>query len=135
MNSGSSVSRESMNCGSSVFTSWFKFQAKELKGLILSPDRVVCHRNLPNMFRKYYPNFRVILDCIEAFMETSSYLVVAAQCWSDYKHHHTINFLLALHQMMVFLSSLMFMEEELVVCLLFGTVALLTTYSRTIRSW
>ena len=81
---------------SSVFTTWVKFLAKELKWLIMWPDRVVCNRNLPDMFRIYYPKCRVILDCTEVFIETPSDLAVAAQCWSDYKHHHTIKFLVGI---------------------------------------
>ena len=85
----------SLSVSISVFTTWVKFLAKELKWLIMWPDRVVCSRNLPDMFRKYYPKCRVILDCTEVFIETPSDLA-AAQCWSDYKHHHTIKFLVGI---------------------------------------
>ena len=86
----------SLSVSSSVFTTWVKFLSKELKWLIMWPDRTVCYRNLPFMFRKYYPKCRVILDCTEDFIETPSDLAVAAQCWSDYKHHHTIKFLVGI---------------------------------------
>jgi len=73
----------SLSVSSSVFTRWVKFLSKELKWLIMWPDRIVCYRNLPYMFRKYYPKCRVILDGTEVFMETPSDLAVATQRWSD----------------------------------------------------
>ncbi|CAC5411920.1 unnamed protein product [Mytilus coruscus] len=40
---------------------------------------------------------RCIIDCTEIFIETpSSLLDTQAQCWSDYKHHCTIEFLVAI---------------------------------------
>ena len=85
-----------LSVSSSVFTTWVKFLSKELKWMIMWPDRVDCHRNLPDMFRNYYPKCRIILDCTDIFIETPSDLDVAAQCWSDYKHHHTIKVLVGI---------------------------------------
>ncbi|PFX11930.1 THAP domain-containing protein 11 [Stylophora pistillata] len=86
----------SASATSSIFTTWVKFLAKELKWRLVWPDRVDTHRNLPDMFRKYYPKCRVLLDCPEIYIETPSDLAVAAQCWSDYKHHRTIKFLVGI---------------------------------------
>ena len=43
-----------------------------------------------------YPKCRVIIDCSEVFTETPTALDVAAALWSEYKHHHTIKFLVAI---------------------------------------
>ena len=42
------------------------------------------------MFKTYYPNYCVIIDCSELFIETPSSLDEAAACWSNYKQHHTV---------------------------------------------
>ena len=59
----------SLSVSNCVFTTWVKFLTKELKWLIMWPDRTVCYRNLPFMFRKYYPKCRVILDCTEVLLK------------------------------------------------------------------
>ena len=81
---------------SSVFTTWLKFMSKELRWLIFWPDRNVIRRNLPVSFRKYYPRCSIIIDCSEIFTETPSSLDVAAMCWSNYKHHSTIKYLIGI---------------------------------------
>ena len=59
----------------------------ELRWLINWPNRNIIRRNLPSIFRKYYPNC-----CIE----TASSLDEAAACWSNYKHHHTVKYLIGI---------------------------------------
>ena len=81
---------------SSVSTTWLKFMSKELRWLIFWPDRNVIRRNLPASFRKYYSRCSIIIDCSEIFIETSSSLDVAAMCWSNYKHHSTIKYLIGI---------------------------------------
>ena len=81
---------------SSVFTTWIKLIASEMKWLIHWPDRNVIRRNLPSMFRKYYPNCCIIIDCSELFIETPSALDIAATCWSNYKHHSTVKYLVGI---------------------------------------
>ena len=81
---------------SSIFTTWIKLMSKELSWLIVWPDRNIIRRNLPAMFRKYYPDCCIIIDCSELFIETPSSLDVAAMCWSNYKHHSTIKYLLGI---------------------------------------
>ena len=84
---------------SSVFTTWVKLVAKELDWVISWPDRRIIQRNLPSMFRKYYPKCRVIIDCTvctELLIETPSSLEVAAMCWSNYKQHYTAKFFIGI---------------------------------------
>ena len=45
---------------SSIFTTWIKLMSKELSWLIVWPDRNIIRRNLPAMFRKYYPDCCII---------------------------------------------------------------------------
>ena len=70
--------------------------SKELSWLIFWPDRNVIRRNIPVSFRKNYPRCSIIIDCSEIFIETPSSLDVAAMCWSNYKHHSTIKYLIGI---------------------------------------
>ena len=51
---------------------------------------------LPKCFKKSYPKLRTIIDCTEMFFETPSSLEVQALLWSEYKHHSTFKFLVAI---------------------------------------
>ena len=51
---------------------------------------------LPKCFKKSYPKLRNIIDCTEVFLETPSSLEVQALLWSEYKHHSTFKFLVAI---------------------------------------
>ena len=81
---------------SSIFTTWIKLMSKELGVLIVWPSKTQVKRTLPHCFRKMYPNCRVIIDCTEVYTETPTALDVAAALWSEYKHHHTLKFLVAI---------------------------------------
>ena len=81
---------------STVFTTWVRLMSLELRWLINWPNRNIIRRNLPSMFRKYYPNCCVIIDCSELFIETPSSLDEAAAWWSNYKHHHTVKYLIGI---------------------------------------
>ncbi|XP_065677382.1 uncharacterized protein LOC100200518 [Hydra vulgaris] len=86
----------SISVVSSVFITWIKLLSLELKWLIHFPDRNNIKRNLPTMFRKYYPKCSIIIDCSELFIETPSSLDTAASCWSNYKHHYTVKYLVGI---------------------------------------
>ena len=84
---------------SQVFITWVRLLSKELSWLITWPDRTIIRRNLrnlPTIFRKYYPKCRVINDCSEVFVQTPTSLDVAAMCWSNYKSHSTVKFLVGI---------------------------------------
>ena len=68
----------------------------ELSSLIVWPSKRVVKDNLPTCFKLLYPNVRCIIDYTEVFIETPSSLDTEAQCWSDYKHHCTIKFLVSI---------------------------------------
>ena len=68
----------------------------DVERTMLWPDKQVVHRNLPEMFRKYFPKCRVIIDCTGIFIETPSDLQVTAMCCSNYKQQYTIKFLVGI---------------------------------------
>ena len=80
---------------SSIFFTWVRLMRLELSCLIIWPPKEVVRVNLPECFRKFYPKVRCIIDCSEVFIETPSSLELQAQCYSDYKHHTTIKFLVS----------------------------------------
>ena len=63
---------------STVFTIWIRLMSLELRWFINWPNRNIIRRDLPSMFRKYYPNCYVIIDCSE----------------SNKSLHHTIKYLI-----------------------------------------
>lgn len=81
---------------SSIFLTWVRLMRFELSHLIIWPSKDVIKQNLPLCFKTFYPHVRCIIDCSEVFIETPSSLDTQAQCWSEYKHHCTIKFLVAI---------------------------------------
>ncbi|CAC5387141.1 unnamed protein product [Mytilus coruscus] len=81
---------------SSIFITWIELMRLELCHLIVWPSKNVIKENLPSCFKTFYPNVRCIIDCTEIFIETPSSLDTQVQCWSDYKHHCTIKFLVVI---------------------------------------
>lgn len=81
---------------STVFFTWIRLFSKKLSWLITWPERHIIKRNLPSMFRKYYTKCVVIIGCSEIFIQTSTSLDVAAMCWSNYKHHSTVKYLVCI---------------------------------------
>ena len=81
---------------SSIFVTWMRLMRLELSHLVVWPAKDVIRANLPECFRIYYPKVRCIIDCTEVNIETPSSLDTQAICWSDYKHHCTIKFLIAI---------------------------------------
>ncbi|GFR82126.1 THAP domain-containing protein 4 [Elysia marginata] len=90
--------RFQISCGlvSQIFTTWVKLLCKEYKFLVLWPSKPDIRQSLPESFKRYYPKTRAIIDCTEVYMETPSSLDTQAMCWSDYKHHCTLKFLVAI---------------------------------------
>jgi hypothetical protein len=81
---------------SSVFQTWIKLMRRELAWLIMWPSKAITRKNLASCFKRWYSKVRCIIDCTEVFIETPSSLDIQAQCYSDYKHHTTIKFLVAI---------------------------------------
>lgn len=81
---------------SQIWITWVKLLSKELRHLIIWPSKGQIYATLPDAFKRTYPKVRVIIDCSEVFVETPSSLEIGAYLWSDYKHHYTIKFLIAI---------------------------------------
>ena len=81
---------------SSIFATWVRLMRLELSSLIIWPSKQVTKKELPSCFEKHYPKVRCIIDCTEVFIETPSSLEIQALCWSEYKHHTTIKFLVGI---------------------------------------
>lgn len=61
------------------------------------PDRHTVSNNMPKCFQDAFGDrVTVILDCFEIFVERPANLIAANQCWSHYKHHHTVKVLIAI---------------------------------------
>ncbi|KAJ8977271.1 hypothetical protein NQ317_003973 [Molorchus minor] len=68
-----------------------------LKSCIIWPEREDVMKNMPFCFQEHFgKKATVIIDCFEIFIERSSNLDAAAKTWSNYKHHHTIKFLIGI---------------------------------------
>ena len=77
-----------------ILNSWFPFLAKEL--VIINTDLPTVIENAPKSFRNsIYSDTRHIIDCSEIFIATPKDYLNKVKTWSDYKHHHTIKFLVS----------------------------------------
>ncbi|KAK9965554.1 hypothetical protein ABG768_004640 [Culter alburnus] len=65
--------------------------------LVLWPDREYLRKSLPYAFRNgSFEKTVCIIDCFEIFLEKPSRLLASAQCYSSYKSHHTMKYLIAI---------------------------------------
>lgn len=80
---------------SAILSTWLRFLAKELSWMIIWPSKDQVKLHLPP-FKRLHPNLRCIIDCSEVFTETLSASDIQAALWSDYKHHYTVKFLVAI---------------------------------------
>lgn len=70
---------------------------ERIKGSVYWLSRESLKKNMPECFKESFGDrMAVIIDCFEVFIETPSKLVNAAQCWSNYKHHQTVKFLIGI---------------------------------------
>lgn len=70
--------------------------ADKLKCFIHWPEKEEVIRHLPKLFKPKYKNARTIIDCTEIFIDRPGNLTVRASTWSNYKHHNTIKYLVAI---------------------------------------
>ena len=65
--------------------------------LVVWPERESLRTSLPYVFRNGgYEKTVCIIDCFEIFLEKPSRLRPSAQCYSKYKSHHTMKYLIAI---------------------------------------
>lgn len=69
----------------------------KFKLFVYWPKREAIQKNVPACFKEAFGNrIAVVIDCFEVYTETSSNINNAASCWSNYKHHETIKFLIGI---------------------------------------
>jgi len=97
----------SQTLASQIFTSWVKALHTALHHLVYMPSKESLIATKPARYT-VYPDLRDIIDCSEIFIETPKDLHLQALCWSDYKHHSTIKFLISVTPtgMIAFISKL-----------------------------
>lgn len=67
------------------------------KCFVFWPERESLQKNVPLCFQESFgKKVAVIIDCFEVFTETPSQNLNAARCWSTYKHHQTVKFLIGI---------------------------------------
>uniref|UniRef100_A0A667X785 DDE Tnp4 domain-containing protein n=1 Tax=Myripristis murdjan TaxID=586833 RepID=A0A667X785_9TELE len=70
---------------------------KLVPSLVLWPDRESLRTSLPYVFRNgSFQKTACIIDCFEIFLEKPSPHKARGQCWSSYKSHHTMKYLIAI---------------------------------------
>nr|CAI5833775.1 unnamed protein product [Callosobruchus analis] len=64
--------------------------------ILIWPERDVL-KKLQRCFKETFGDkVSVIVDYFELYIERPSNLLKSAQCWSNYKHHHTIKYLIGI---------------------------------------
>ena len=67
-----------------------------LRLLIKWPERDIVGDTMPMIFRNNFKKCICIIDCFEIFCERPTGLKARAQTYSQYKHHNTVKFLIAI---------------------------------------
>ncbi|KAK4885292.1 hypothetical protein RN001_001563 [Aquatica leii] len=68
-----------------------------LRKLIIWPDKDILQKTMPSCFVETFKDkTTVVIDCFEVFIEKPFSLLMAAQCWSNYKHNYTLKFLIGI---------------------------------------
>ena len=67
-----------------------------LRPLIKWPERDVVRDTMPMIFQNNFKKCICIIDCFEIFCERPTGLKARAQTYSQYKHHNTVKFLIAI---------------------------------------
>lgn len=67
------------------------------KCLIIWPEGEDAKANIPSCFKEaFQEKTTIIIDCFEVFIERPDNYLTQQQCWSNYKHHNTIKFLIGI---------------------------------------
>lgn len=71
---------------------------RRFEPLITWPDTSVIKKNIPHcFFEVFQEKTTVIVDCFEVFIQKPPSLLTQQQCWSNYKHHNTVKFLIGIN--------------------------------------
>lgn len=78
-----------------TFGYMIKLLAQALRPLIVFFTRKTVSKNIPKEYH-HFKRLKSIIDCSELFIEHPKDLETQAATWSDYKHHNTLKFLIAI---------------------------------------
>lgn len=82
---------------SKTFVNCLEVLYSKFRCLVDWKERKELVKTMPASFRKNFgTKVTMIIDCTEIFIEVPSNPTAAAQCFSNYKHHHTIKFLIGI---------------------------------------
>lgn len=77
------------------FWKWIDILHAKIGFMVHWPDREAVFEAVPLVFKEKFPRLTTIIDCFEIFIEAPKNLKARAQCYSNYKKHCTIKFLIA----------------------------------------
>ena len=80
---------------SRIIGSWLGPMEIVIGRLVFWPTKESIHITKPHRYRSL-PDIRAIIDCSEIFIETPKDPILQNLTWSDYKHHNTGKFLIAI---------------------------------------
>ena len=72
---------------SQLFHEWVDMMSRELKQLIVWPDRQIIRETLPQCFKSHYPRATCIIDCSEVFIERATSLSARSETYSHHKSY------------------------------------------------
>lgn len=75
---------------SAIFSQWINYIFFRLGSLNIWPHRETIIENMPESYKKDFPNTIVIIDCTELKVQKPSSLHTQSQCYSDYKSYTTL---------------------------------------------
>jgi DDE superfamily endonuclease/Helix-turn-helix of DDE superfamily endonuclease len=81
-------------CSKTIKT-WLVAMRRSLGHLVFWPSKEQVTSTKPARFRNL-PDIRAIIDCTELFIETPKDPALQCATWSEYKHHNTLKFLIAI---------------------------------------
>ncbi|XP_065096727.1 uncharacterized protein [Paramisgurnus dabryanus] len=92
----SSIFEVSLSTVSRIILTWTSYLYQVLGSLPLWMTREQVQATMPDKFKLYCPQVRVIIDCTEIRCETASSLLLQSETFSNYKNHTTFKGLIGI---------------------------------------
>jgi len=80
---------------SRIYNTWVTFLSQELSFLVPWPSRSELRKSIPKRFKKF-KNVRIIIDCLELFIQKPKVPASQKMPWSSYKHWNTAKLLVGI---------------------------------------
>ena len=74
---------------SRIWVTWLDFLHSKFRTYPIWPTKAGIQQTMPKCFKEIYQSVRVIVDCIEIFIEKPNSVKCQSQTYSNYKHHNT----------------------------------------------